>query len=149
MRPLRCLDDHEVRVQESLGNLSSNLLLQIPAARKYSFTLRPDYSKRVSTRRILSDNVKALMQADADLSSQAKLAKRAKIAQKSISNVLALDGPAPTLGTIEAIAKALKTAPWRLLHPTHGVNVLSDEELAFHRKMQAAYAELAAVVPKP
>jgi transcriptional regulator with XRE-family HTH domain len=75
---------------------------------------------------ILATNLKGLMENSAALNTQAKLAERAKVDQKTISNCLnpgqrrsSTTGrtPSPTLAQVEKIATAFGLNTWELLRP--------------------------------
>jgi len=111
-----------------------------------TFLLRRSHSLNgMNSREILAANIKKLMVADPNLNTQAKLAAKASLAQKTVSNVLNKTGPAPTVSTLEGLAKAFKTAPWRLLHQHLGMTGVSPEEAALHRKLEEAYEALQSI----
>lgn len=73
-------------------------------------------------RKILADNVAALMRENPDLGSHAKLAAAMRkigpreFGPRTIGHLLnAQQGPQPQLDTIVAVAKAFKVEPWMLL----------------------------------
>lgn len=74
-------------------------------------------------RKILADNVLALMRQNPELNSHAKLAKHCstptrKIGARTIGHLLDWDGGInPKLDTIIAVAEAFKVPPWMLLTP--------------------------------
>jgi hypothetical protein len=77
-------------------------------------------------RKVLAENVSALMEEHPELRSHAKLASRCstatrRIGARTIGHLLnAEDGPQPQLDTIVAVAEAFKKEPWRLLMPNLG-----------------------------
>jgi hypothetical protein len=93
--------------------------------------VRPNY------RKILIENVEALMEADGNLDSHAKIAAAArraghKIGKRTVGHLLnAEDGaPQPRLPTIVAVADAFKVAPWMLLMPELGERASAEANTA-------------------
>lgn len=79
----------------------------------------------------LADNVRKLM--DAENFSQTDLARKAEIAQKTVSDLLGYgrtQQKAPTLRTIEAIARALQVPVWVLLIPDLPLELLRSAQFA-------------------
>jgi len=85
----------------------------------------------VNYRKVLSDNVSALMKKTPELSSHAKLAKRCStptrtIGARTIGHLLNWqEGPQPQLDTIIAVAQAFKVECWMLLYPSFDAETLS------------------------
>lgn len=83
----------------------------------YDAGMKPNY------RKILAQNVAALMKSTPALSSHAKLAAHCstpvrKIGARTIGHLLNFDnGPQPQLDTIIAVADAFRIEPWLLLRP--------------------------------
>lgn len=65
---------------------------------------------------VLSDNIKKLMEASADLNTQAALGRRCGIDQRTVVRIINLEH-SPTLEKIEAIATAYGLLPWQILVP--------------------------------
>lgn len=105
--------------------------------------------EHMDSRRLLATNIRKLMDADPDRDSQAKVAKAASLAQKTISNVLQARGPAPTLATLELLGKAFGVPPWALMHPTLGLPLPTGSEQEFHRKLESAMTALKALRKPP
>jgi len=81
--------------------------------------------------RTLADNVRRLMEAAAD--TQAKVAKRAGLAQRSVGNVVTYGTThetSPTLRTVDGIADAYGVPVWMLLLDQVPLEVLQSPELA-------------------
>lgn len=89
-------------------------------------------------REILARNLQTLMSKSADMRSQTALAKRAAIAQKTVSNYLSPASyvGAPSLDKVEALARAFGIETWQLLHPTLGDKVITAAELALYEKLR-------------
>lgn len=69
--------------------------------------------------KVLSDNLRWLMGQSSDLNSQAKLAAKAKIDQRTVGRILNSEHM-PTLDKISALATAYAVEPWQLLAPGLG-----------------------------
>ncbi|WP_336357310.1 helix-turn-helix transcriptional regulator [Stenotrophomonas muris] len=81
--------------------------------------------------RTLADNVRRLMEAAGD--TQAKVAKRAGLAQRSVGNVVTYGTThetSPTLRTVDGIADAYGVPVWMLLLDQVPLEVLQSPELA-------------------
>ena len=89
-------------------------------------------------REILARNLSGLMAKSVDMRSQSALARRARVAQKTISNYLDASSykGAPSLGKVEKIARAFGIETWQLIHPTLGDRVISAAELALYEKLR-------------
>jgi transcriptional regulator with XRE-family HTH domain len=68
--------------------------------------------------RLFQENLRRLMQADPALGSQPKVAKAARIAQRSVGRILAAE-QSPTLDTVYKLAQAFDQEPWQML--IHGL----------------------------
>ena len=69
-------------------------------------------------RKVLAQNLAALMKSRPDLDTQIKVSVKAKIAQTSVSQMLRPDNPtarSPKLDQVEKIAEAFGLATWQLL----------------------------------
>lgn len=117
--------------------LDQRRVVKYPNARRWD-----DDDDVDSTRVLLAENLQKLMEADPNLDSQPKLAKRAGVAQKTISNLLNADGPSPRLEIVHLVAKAFRMPVWRLLHPTLGMGIPSESELAFYKHLERLYSEV-------
>lgn len=74
--------------------------------------------EKTPVRQILADNLRLLMERSADLKTQAKVAKKAGIAQTSVSQLLRPNNDAaksPKLDQVEKVAKAFGLATWQIL----------------------------------
>lgn len=82
----------------------------------------------------LADNLNLLSKdAKHGLTSQPKIAKRAKVGQRTVGR--ALNGEvSTTLASIEKIAEAFKMPAWQLVHPTLGIMPKGEtnDPLLFH-----------------
>jgi len=76
----------------------------------------PKSSKKKSAGELLAENLKALMEADTNLSSGPKVAKASGVTRKSINNI-GDNRHDPRLSSIEAIAEAFDLEPYQLLMP--------------------------------
>ena len=81
--------------------------------------------EKTPARQVLAHNLRSLMKRTPDLDTQEKLAKRAGVAQTSVSQILRPDNTAaksPKLDQVEKIAFAFGLATWQLLldHQTVG-----------------------------
>jgi len=100
-------------------------------------------------RKILANNVAALMARTPALNSQRKIAKacfapRRQIGARTIGHLLNTepDAPQPQLDTIVAVAEAFRVPPWALLSPdfdaeSKTVGELPPEFLEFARRLYA------------
>lgn len=73
---------------------------------------------RAPVREVLARNLRALMKRHRELSTQKKLAEKARVAQTSISQILNLENEqmkSPKLDQVEKIANAFGLAAWQLL----------------------------------
>lgn len=66
--------------------------------------------------RVLSENLERLIAAHPELNTQPKLAKEAKIDQKTVYRIVTKQNE-PSLDKLEKLAKALGVEPWQLLVP--------------------------------
>lgn len=64
--------------------------------------------------RLFQANLRRLMDADPTLGSQPKVARAARIAQRSVGRILAAE-QSPTLDTVYKLAQAFDLEPWQLL----------------------------------
>ncbi len=74
--------------------------------------------EKKTARQALASNLSRLMDSTPDLDTGPKLAKRAGISQRSISNMTRADQPgtnAPNIDKIEAVAGAFRLEAWQLL----------------------------------
>ena len=67
-----------------------------------------------SLRKVLASVLQGRMDASIDLSTQATLSERAKVAQSHVSRILRGESAA-TVDMLEALAAALRCQPWELL----------------------------------
>lgn len=67
-----------------------------------------------SLTRLFRDNLKRLMAAHPDLSSQSALARACKVGQSSIGRIVN-DAQSPTLDMVARIAEAFDLEPWQML----------------------------------
>ena len=102
-----------------------------------------------NTARVLAENVNAVMKVNSDVSSNPKLAEKAKLGTGPIARVRA--GENITLATLESVAKAMNLEPWQLLvpgfqpgnPPVLGVAGKREEEL--YRRIRSAAKEIAKI----
>lgn len=81
-------------------------------------------------RKVLAENLKTLMRRTISLDTQAKVARKAGIAQTSVSNMLRPETGAmasPKLDSVEKVARAFGIAAWQLLLDSRAIGSgLSD-----------------------
>lgn len=65
---------------------------------------------------VLADNLRSLMSQHADMKTQAKVAKRASMDQRTVGRILNKEH-SPTLKQIDGLASAFGLLPWQLLVP--------------------------------
>jgi hypothetical protein len=97
-------------------------------------------------RDVLRQNLKSLMRAHPTLKSRKAIQTRTDVSERTIGNMLQVEGPSPTLGNLEAVAGAYKLEVWELLMPGLDVSKvathLSPKEAALHRKIEQSMAQL-------
>lgn len=71
---------------------------------------------KIPTSQILADNLRKLMKASKDLTSQADVGAKAGVNQRTVGRILNQEH-FPTLDILEAIAGVFKLEPWQLLVP--------------------------------
>lgn len=82
-------------------------------------------SKKVDLGGTLRNNLSILMERDS--LSETGLAKRAKVAQKTVNNIMNLRS-APTLDVLTRLAQALNVTPWLLVMPDLPSDMLRSHE---------------------
>lgn len=73
---------------------------------------------KTPVRVVLAQNLELLKKQSSDLNTQEKIAKRAKVSQTSISQMLRPDNPtaeSPKLSQVEKVANAFGLSTWQLL----------------------------------
>ena len=98
-------------------------------------------------KKVVAQNLRALMEASTDLRGQVALADRAGVAQATISNFLNADYVgAPNLLKLARIARAFRIPVWVLLYPDldprHPPVVLTPEQRAEYEQALAVYAQV-------
>jgi transcriptional regulator with XRE-family HTH domain len=81
-------------------------------------TLRGMAKQGRTARQIVAENVRRLMDGSVELDTQDKLADKAGLTQRTISNLLrpeTTDMSSPKLDTVESVAHAFGLKPWALL----------------------------------
>ena len=92
----------------------------------------------------LAKNLRKLMAVSEDLKTQPALAKRAEVAQTTISNYLRPDSyhGAPQLDKVAKLARAFGLEAWHLIHPAMGDREFSARELALYRRLRKMLEEV-------
>ncbi len=97
-------------------------LAELCYERKQHFAIERHYpdsmTNKTPARVVLRQNLDTLMQRSIDLDTQPKLAKRAGVSQRTVSNLLREAGPkekGPRLDVVEKIARAFGLSTWQLL----------------------------------
>jgi transcriptional regulator with XRE-family HTH domain len=100
-------------------------------------------------RKVLKENVAALMAASADLRTQLKLSKRSKVSKGTIDRITTA-GTSVGVDVVAKLAKAFDLEPWQLLVPgldpkNHPVlRHPTDAEKKLYAKLTSVMEELAA-----
>lgn len=84
----------------------------------YYFQMGKNGKSGTPVRQVLADNLSMLMKNSADLKTQQKVAKEAKIAQTSVSQMLNPENTfskSPKLNQVEKVAHAFGLAAWQIL----------------------------------
>lgn len=109
-----------ISAQNSKSLLLRQVVFSNPFLRGYG-KLLPMHDRRRSARWIVANNVRRLMEGSATLNTQAKVAVRAGIKQRTVGYLLdpeTTDMASPKLDTVEKVARAFELEPWVLLvHP--------------------------------
>lgn len=82
-------------------------------------------SKKIDLGETLKNNLSILMERDS--LSETGLAKRAKVAQKTVNNIMNLRST-PTLDVLTRLAQALNVTPWLLIMPDLPSDMLRSHE---------------------
>lgn len=95
-------------------------------------------------RETVAKNLQALMEKSEDCKTQPALAKRSKVAQRTISNYLRPEEHEtwPQLDKLQKIANCFGLETWQLLHPTMGDRELGAKEIQMYRRWREEIKQL-------
>lgn len=101
---------------------------------------QPDYALGMvcTSRQALATNLQRLMERTPDLDSGPKLAKRAKVAQATVSRVLNQKVGA-SVDVVDALARAFGVNPWMLMHPNMDI---AEAETRLYAAMRREFQKL-------
>lgn len=97
--------------------------------------------------RVLADNLRALMAASAELTTQKAVAKRSGMNQTTVGHILRCTH-SPSLKQIDGLADAFGLLPWQLLVPSLDGNnppavVLTSQERSLYDRLTTAAESIA------
>jgi len=94
-------------------------------------------------RKILADNINALMEKHPQYGSERLLGEAAKVGKGSIGNMRNPElGVIPTLDNIAKVAAVFQLEPWQLLHRDMPKRAMTDRELEMYDAIERAYKAL-------